>query len=106
LKAALYQRAYQASKTKYAQMTMILLLTFNMAAVKPKSVIGSYSTQVRPKCELGITAAGLQLRKLAKNLVDPAPKAYPWFAKGIGCGAALVTPDLVITTEHCNSDRF
>jgi len=52
---------------------MTFLLTFNMEVAKPKSVIGSYSTQVRPTCESRITAAGLQSRKLAKSLVDPAP---------------------------------
>ncbi|GFH49459.1 hypothetical protein CTEN210_05935 [Chaetoceros tenuissimus] len=31
---------------------------------------------------------------------------YPWFAEGIGCGAALIAPEFIITAEHCNIDRF
>jgi hypothetical protein len=58
---------------QYAQMTMTFLLIFNMEAAKPKSVIFSDSTQVRPTCESRITAAGIQSRKLAKNLVELAP---------------------------------
>ena len=31
---------------------------------------------------------------------------YPWFVEGIGCGAALIAPEFIITAEHCNIDRF
>ena len=41
-----------------------------------------------------------------KNGDRAPPNAYPWFAKGNGCGAALVTPEFVITAEHCSSYRF
>lgn len=31
---------------------------------------------------------------------------YPWFAEGIGCGAALIAPEFLVTASHCNVDRF
>jgi hypothetical protein len=44
-----------------------------MEAAKPKSVIFSDSTQVRPTCESKTTAAGLQSRMLVESLVELAP---------------------------------
>jgi len=38
---------------------------------------------------------------------DRAPPAdYPWFAKGNGCGAVLVTSEFIITAGHCKEERF